>query len=137
MNYVVCIGFDPVTKLAVLLTKLKGPSFLLNKITFPGGRFELDEDFKEAAAREFYEESGVKTSKSDWSLLFKKEKNESSVYFAVYKSSCIARAKPQESELEKVFLGSLKEHELSCHNNPQLYAPDFKEILRALKEKEF
>ena len=59
--FVVIVAVSPDAKNVVLLTKNKGPSFLIGKLTFPGGKDdEGDAHSSMAAARELFEECGVK-----------------------------------------------------------------------------
>lgn len=44
----------------LLLTKMKGPAFLLGKDNFPGGRLEPNEKTEAAAIREVMEETNVR-----------------------------------------------------------------------------
>lgn len=53
----------------VLLTKKKGPAFLLGKLTGIGGKLEPGEDALTAAIREMKEETGLDISKDKWTFV--------------------------------------------------------------------
>ena len=50
---------DETLSRALVLTKLRGPSFLINKDNFPGGHIEEGETPEEGAIRETAEEANV------------------------------------------------------------------------------
>lgn len=81
---VVGFAFDPEME-NVLLIKKNRPQWQKGKLNGIGGKMELGENFHDAIAREFEEETGVKTNKEDWSLYVCMNKttgqNTWSVYF--------------------------------------------------------
>ena len=60
---------DETLSRALVLTKLRGPSFLINKDNFPGGHIEEGETPEEGAIRETAEEANVQITDSPVVLL--------------------------------------------------------------------
>lgn len=50
----------------LLLTKMKGPAFLIGKLTGVGGKLEAGETAIDAAVREFSEEAGLTIPAKNW-----------------------------------------------------------------------
>lgn len=50
----------------LLLTKMKGPAFLIGKLTGVGGKLEAGETALDAAIREFFEEAGLTIPAEKW-----------------------------------------------------------------------
>lgn len=67
--YINCILLDEEREHVVLLTKTKGPAFLVGKDNFPGGKMEPGENPCEAALREVHEETGVRIPVQSIALL--------------------------------------------------------------------
>lgn len=71
---------DPKTERVVLIRKNK-PHFLADKLNGIGGSIEFLEGPFDAMVREFAEETGVFTIKSDWSFFCKLETRAGDIYF--------------------------------------------------------
>lgn len=131
-QFVVCIAVDSFSREAVYLVKQKGPSFLKNKITFPGGRIEAEENPQQAASREFLEEAGVFFDPTQWKMLFSTASADREVYFMYVLDSKALNSKPQENEEEKVFISNFDFHLAQSERQPQVYAPDFLQTCQKL-----
>jgi 8-oxo-dGTP pyrophosphatase MutT (NUDIX family) len=119
--YVLMAVFDPTLHHMVCITKLKGPSFLLNKVTFPGGRIELGEDVNEAASRELFEEVGLTVAPDQWVTVdfLTRADAEMTTLAAVVPNLFSARQCEEEPvHIEPALLTPLVA-------NPARYAPDF------------
>lgn len=68
-QYCNMVVFDQELQRVLVLTKLHGPAFLLNKDNFPGGHIEDGETPQEGAIRETMEETNVQTKGSTVVLL--------------------------------------------------------------------
>lgn len=122
-KYVMMVVFDPSLQFVVGITKKKGPAFLLNKVTFPGGRVEDGESSLAAAAREMLEETGLNVPLIDWVKVdhFKASDREMTTYAAVSDKFFCART----CELEPVWQLNVARHQQYAAAQPAQYAPDF------------
>lgn len=68
-RYVLVVAMDLTNRFCVGITKKKGPAFLLNKLTFPGGKLEEGESAADAAKRELKEEVGIDVPLEGLSLI--------------------------------------------------------------------
>ena len=67
--YINCAVLDEEREHVVLLTKTKGPAFLVGKDNFPGGKMEPGESPAQAAIREVREETGLLIPEANIALL--------------------------------------------------------------------
>lgn len=67
--YINCAVLDEEREHVVLLTKTKGPVFLVGKDNFPGGKMEPGESPFQAAIREVREETGLRIPEHGIALL--------------------------------------------------------------------
>ncbi len=67
--YINCAVLDEEREHVVLLTKTKGPAFLVGKDNFPGGKMEPGETPAQAAIREVHEETGIRIPEASIALL--------------------------------------------------------------------
>lgn len=130
IRYVSVIATNIKKDQIVLLRKLKGPATVVGKLTVPGGKIEDAEGAIWAAVRELEEESGLKVQWED--LVKVKEVNEAaySLVFFWYNGN-IDEACAQEDELEKVFIGSVKD---VVDNKSGEYIQDVSELVRKIVE---
>lgn len=123
IQYVLTVMLSTCQNFVVGITKKKGPAFLLEKLTFPGGKLEADESIFEAAAREMLEETGVHTQPEDWALFNVFDSDEYSLHKLVCVSPAVFEAHQREEE--PVWQLAVKRHLEYAQRDPQLYAPDF------------
>ncbi|KVP40012.1 NUDIX hydrolase [Burkholderia ubonensis] len=119
IQYVLMVVYDPIRDLVVGLQKLRGPAFLIGKLTFPGGRLEQGERAEDAASRELMEEAGVAVSVDAWQFVCR---HESMVVLAVTTDD-ILRA--HQCEDEPVFVMNVTRQLEYAARIPEQYAPDF------------
>jgi 8-oxo-dGTP pyrophosphatase MutT (NUDIX family) len=127
LDYVLLLVFDTKLEKVIGLTKLRGPSFLIGKLTFPGGKVEVGEDFKVAASREMLEETGLVVPLSSWHSVTVKEFEGYSVTVFATTSTSFLEAKTCEDEVVEHFC--IKKHLTDAVKQPSRYAPDFLTIL--------
>lgn len=131
LHYVLCLVIDPAHGFVVGLTKKRGPEFLINKVTFPGGKLEASEDVLSGASREMLEETGLAIPAKSWTV-FGEEYHSNGDYTLtklVTKSSKVLHARTMESE--PVWLLSISRHLQYAANQPNQYSPDFITTLKA------
>lgn len=68
IDYVLGFAFDKTLENVALIQKLR-PDWQKGKFNGVGGKVEEEEDVWQSMAREFVEESGIKTEASDWILV--------------------------------------------------------------------
>lgn len=66
MIYVCGFLFDPRMRRVVLIRKNRGPNGMAGKLNGVGGKVELGESARGAMAREFLEETGLRTEPWEW-----------------------------------------------------------------------
>lgn len=124
-RYVLVLVFDEKLERAVGLFKQRGPAFLIGKTNFPGGKRELGESGRQAAARELAEETGLAVPCSELHHLA------SSTNVAVYTtvSSRLGEARTMESE--PVYIFDVHAQASMAELLPQMFSPDFLRLLLA------
>jgi 8-oxo-dGTP pyrophosphatase MutT (NUDIX family) len=131
-RYVLMVVIDPETRTVVGLIKKKGPSFLIDKVTFPGGKIEQGEHPGAAAGREMFEETGVEIPALAWRVVEIRKTDEMELTVLAAQSSDVDQAFSKEEE--PVMTLQIEEHRALARANPQRYSPDFLTVLEgALK----
>lgn len=123
IHYVLLHVIDPDSRLMVGLTKLKGPSFLLNKLTVPGGKIEAEESIFQAATRELKEEAGIYVAENDWHVFDVFAGNGYELTKLVASSRDVSNAHTVEDE--PICLLNVDEHLRLAMTHPGQYSPDF------------
>lgn len=123
LQYVLGVALDLKTGFTVGLTKKRGPSFLLNKVTFPGGKMEAGEPPETAMSREMEEECGIHVPASDWLVYSVEEYDGYTLTKLVAPSTKVLCARTKEDE--PVWHLSIESHLRFARNQPAQYAPDF------------
>lgn len=128
-RYVLMVALDLDTGFTVGLTKLKGPSFLLKKVTFPGGKMEGTETPQQAAEREMFEETGLSIDAAQWHLYETVRGEGYELFKLVALSSKVLHARTREEE--PVWHLAIQSHKEYAQRQPEQYAPDFLSTLDA------
>lgn len=128
-QYVLNVMLSQCQSFVVGITKKKGPQFLREKLTFPGGKLEANESLFEAAAREMLEETGVQTKPEDWALFEVFHAKD----YVLHKLVCISPLvfSAHQREEEPVWHLAVARHLEYAQRDPHLYAPDFVRTLTA------
>lgn len=129
ISYVLNVVLDLNTGFVVGLTKKKGPAFLLNKVTFPGGKVEDGETPEQAAHREMQEETGIDVPVSAFKVFEVVEGPAYTLTKLVALSSKVLYARAMEDE--PVWHLAYARHLEYSLNQPDQYAPDFHSTLVA------
>ncbi len=125
IKYVLMIVYDPVRDLVVGLLKLRGPSFLIGKLTFPGGQTEVGETIEEAASREGTEEAGLRVPAEAWKFVCR----HSTMAVLAATTDDVLRAR--QCDDEPVFVMNASRQLEYAAQKPELYSPDFIVTLEA------
>lgn len=127
LEYVLGIVIDPRYNFCVGITKLRGPAFLLGKLTFPGGKLKPDESTVTAMSRELREEVGIVVPENAWVAYERFETDEYILNkFAAVSDQVLAA---RQCEQEPVWHLAVKRHLQYARNQPEQYAPDFVKTL--------
>ena len=129
IDYVLVLILDPASGHVVGLTKKKGPAFLLNKLTFPGGKIEPGESALLAAQRETLEETGLNLPLSDFSVFEVVQDPSYTLTKVVVCTDKVLYARAMEEE--PVWHLAYARHLQYCLRQPDQYAPDFYTTLTA------
>ncbi|MCC5611305.1 NUDIX domain-containing protein [Nostoc sp. CHAB 5834] len=133
VRYVLMVVTDPAGKLAVGLTKLKGPKHLLNKLTFPGGKMEEGETVVQASSREMVQETGLVIPESAWHVLKVVTGDDYELNVVAAETTQVSSARTMEEE--PVWVLGITEHLATARGQPHLYSPDFIEFLEMALER--
>jgi 8-oxo-dGTP pyrophosphatase MutT (NUDIX family) len=125
IKYVLMIVYDPTRDLVVGLLKLRGPEFLIGKLTFPGGRTEEGETIEEAASREGSEEAGLRVPVDAWKFVCRH------ATMAVLAATTDETLRARQCEDEPVFIMNVTRQLEYAAQKPELYSPDFIVTLEA------
>ncbi len=98
IEYVCGFMFSPDGRDVALIRKDRGHPNLIGKFNGIGGKIEDGEGPYEAMVREFEEEAGVTTRKSDWTQKVTYESGEFRIYFMVAHSTQVYEVRTMESE---------------------------------------
>lgn len=128
-RYVLVLALDLASGYAVGLTKKKGPSFLLNKMTFPGGKIDGNELPQVAAKRELSEEAGIDVPLDSLMLVSHDTGEGYELHTFVCLSEKVLCARQMEDE--PVWTMDIKFHLKNSASQPECYAPDFNSKLKA------
>jgi 8-oxo-dGTP pyrophosphatase MutT (NUDIX family) len=129
MQFCLLVVADLDTGFVVGITKKRGPEFLLNRITFPGGKLEEGESPEQAAARELQEEAGIWVPPQQWLLVESRHADGDTVHVLAAASDRTLYARSREEE--PVWHLNIERHLQYCRRQPMQYAPDFEATLRA------
>lgn len=128
--YVLMHIISPDKSIMVGLIKKKGPVFLIDKITVPGGKAEPGEDIFEASSRETREECGLIIEKNKWKL-FDTIDTPEYIYHKLYTlTDKVIEAKKQE--IEPIFVMDIRDHMQMAHELPHKYPHDFLENINKI-----
>ena len=130
-SYVLMVVIDPATRSAVGLIKKKGPAFLLDKLNFPGGKIEPGETPEAAASRELREEAGVHVDDYEWTRAL--YWGDAAYELHVMAATSVHVHSARQCEDEPVQVLDLDEHARQATERPDLYPPDFLQVLNAAK----
>lgn len=127
--YINCAVLDEEREHVVLLTKTKGPAFLVGKDNFPGGKMEPGESPAQAAIREVHEETGLLVPKDSIALLHEEGDAGYRLYtlVAVVPHRVLVTATSMEEEPVRVqaIASALQQ----WRENPESAAPDMPALL--------
>lgn len=127
--YINCAVLDEEREHVVLLTKTKGPAFLVGKDNFPGGKMEPGESPAQAAIREVHEETGIRIPEGNIALLHEEGDAGYRLYtlVAVVPRSVLVTATSMEEEPVRVqaIASALQQ----WREAPQSAAPDMPMLL--------
>jgi 8-oxo-dGTP pyrophosphatase MutT (NUDIX family) len=132
LRYVLMVAVDVPSGFTVGITKKKGPSFLLNRITFPGGKLEEGETPAVAASREMREETGLTIAEGAWIPLKVVRGKDYELTVLVAHCSTVFHARQWEEE--PVWHLHCPSHLSYARQQPDQYAPDFIEVLTGALE---
>lgn len=125
LEYVLMVLFDRTGRSAVALVKQKGPAHLIGKITFPGGRLNLDESLEVACSREMLEEAGLTVPTAAWQFV------SNTGNLAVFAAAIDDISEAKTMETEPVFVVDYIEQIHHQMKHPELFPPDYSEIFKA------
>lgn len=108
----------------LLLIKQKGPSFLLGKDNFPGGKLEAGESPASAAIREVFEETNVRIATDAIALLKSKTVDGNTLHTFVATVSLIELRNAKTMETEPVRVATIKHALAHWALHPESAAPD-------------
>ncbi len=132
--YINCAVLDEEREHVVLLTKTKGPVFLVGKDNFPGGKMEPGESPFQAAIREVREETGLHIPEQSIALLREEGDAGYRLYtlVAVVPRSVLFTATTIEEEPVRVeaIASALQQ----WHDKPESAAPDMPVLLAKARD---
>ena len=125
LMYVLMLVHDPVRDLVIGLLKKRGPAFLVDKLTFPGGKTEPGETPEEACSRETKEEAGISVPLDAWKFVARS----GVVMVMAAVSDQVIHAR--QCDDEPVFVMSVPRQLEYAARTPESYVPDFIVLLEA------
>lgn len=123
ITYVLGVAIDPQEGIFGGLTKGKGPVYLLNRHTFPGGKTEGDELPCVAISREYLEEAGIYIAPEDWKIISDVRTEEYRLVRLAARSSLVKNVRQMEAE--PVWVGNIAEELARAATHPGEYVDDF------------
>jgi len=129
VDYVLMLVLDPKSGFAIGITKLKGPSILLGRICFPGGKIDPGENPAAAASRELKEETGIEIPPERWQVLDVRQPHNGKLHVFWAVSDQVLKAR--QCEEEPVHHLAIEWHRQQAREHPERYAPDFLQDLEA------
>ena len=110
IEFVSVICLDTVTEDVVVMKKLTGPSSVVGRIVFPGGKLERGETAVDAAVRELREEAGVDVQVTDMRFVATMLVADDACLHVFYTAKGCSTAAPQPEEAEKVYHMKVREY---------------------------
>ena len=123
ITYVLGVVIDPEEGTFGGLTKKKGPIYLLNRRTFPGGKAEKKETPSVAISREYLEEAGIYIAPEDWKVISDVSTAEYRLIRLAARSSLVKNVRQMEAE--PVWVGNIAEELARAVTHPDDYVDDF------------
>lgn len=130
IEYVLCIALNPTNKKTVLTFKNRGPSEVVGKWNFPGGKREPKESIFEAAARELFEETGLVCQAADFQLYNHRLGEDFSLHSLLVYTEAVEQAYTKEDEEIRVW--DLQAAVDASVQDPQQFAPGMGFTLKSL-----
>ena len=132
--YVNCVLLSDDFENIVFLHKTSGPSFLLNKYNYVGGKQEPGENTLASIHREVKEEAGILVDQSlFFSVTYKEFERDGKFYKLENFGAIVPKttlSKAYTAEKEEIFCRNIKDVLMNVLTNPQDFNDDFKEILK-------
>lgn len=125
LKYVLMLVHDPVRDLVIGLLKKRGPAFLVDKLTFPGGKTEEGETPEQACSRETMEEAGISVPRDAWKFVCRS----GVVMVMAAVSDQVLNA--TQCDDEPIFVMSVPRQLEYAALSPDAYVPDFIVLLEA------
>lgn len=130
IEYVLCIAVNPKNKKTALTFKNRGPAEVVNRWNFPGGKIEVGESIFDAAARELFEETGLKCPPSEFQLYSHRLGEGFSLHSMLVYTEDVEQAYTKEDEEIRVW--GLQEAVDSSLKEPNSFAPGMGFTLKSL-----
>lgn len=128
LEYVLLLVTDARFEHVVTIIKKKGPAFLLEKETFPGGKIEPGESINRASSREMFEETGLTVDPGCWTVLNQEIWPGEYVLTTLHARLDDVSAAEQK-EMEPVFVRSISDISKALKTDRSRFAPDFSKHL--------
>ena len=113
----------------VLLTKDRGPAFLIGKDNFPGGHIDPGEDAQTAARRENEEETGLALHREQLTLISHKLMPTSELFTYSARVPYDELIKVKSMTSEPVRVEKVRDYQARLLLDPEIAGPDVPELL--------